>query len=768
MSALPLERESFSPTEPVGQPDRWAEPAGASRREPLGDPLGCVDAILAVALASRDADVGLGPPPELERRLQQAVVASAELSWLAQSFALEPIDLAIVALTLTPDIDLRYGRLFATLNNDAARTRPTMSLVAELLAGDASSADEICASLRAAAPLRGRALLHVVFAAGDVEGEAPALAGMLRVDRQIVAALLGQSQMDDRLVGIARYADSAPPLAALPLPPDEWARMVTVAHQAREVGEPMCLVFAGSPASGRLGTAASLSVSCRVPLLEIDADEVWARPNPEERLRVALREAWFGDAIAFIKARDSLSRTDAGESPVGGMWRGALRSGNEWRRQLLGRAVAEHPGVVVISVDDGAMVSTHHSDEAASAAPVGDTRLRGEDVARAIASVGTRTHVVRFGVPTVARRRAIWACALSAAGAPDDDNSAARVASRFRLLPGQVASAARSAVAAARWRVAADLADRNRDGDTLPRAATVTAADLFAAARAESGAALAALAARIQPVREWSELVLPTDALRQLRELCARAAEGETVFERWGFGRAIARARGAHALFAGPSGTGKTMAAEVLAHELGVDLFRVDLSAVVSKYIGETEKNLERVFRAAEDANGVLFFDEADALFGRRSEVSDAHDRYANVEISYLLQRMEAFDGVSVLATNLRAHLDEAFLRRLSFAVHFPFPDAEHRRAIWSRVWPAETPRSDDLDLDFVAQAFELSGGNIRNVAVAAAFLAASDGGPISLRHVLHAIAREYEKLGKSLDSSAWGRYASVMEREAS
>ena len=202
-------------------------------------------------------------------------------------------------------------------------------------------------------------------------------------------------------------------------------------------------------------------------------------------------------------------------------------------------------------------------------------------------------------------------------------------------------------------------------------------------------------------------------------------------------------------LFAGPSGTGKTMAAEIIAAELGLELYKIDLSTVVSKYIGETEKNLSRIFAEAETSNAILFFDEADALFGKRSEVKDSHDRYANIEIGYLLQRMEEYDGVVILATNLRKNMDEAFVRRLQFTVEFPFPNAEDRRRIWKGVWPAQTPCDPALDVDFLARRFEITGGSIRNIALAAAFLAAADGNVVTMEHLIHATQREYQKMGK-------------------
>jgi SpoVK/Ycf46/Vps4 family AAA+-type ATPase len=210
------------------------------------------------------------------------------------------------------------------------------------------------------------------------------------------------------------------------------------------------------------------------------------------------------------------------------------------------------------------------------------------------------------------------------------------------------------------------------------------------------------------------------------------------------------------ALFAGTSGTGKTMAAEVVARELQLSLFRIDLSGVVSKWIGETEKNLDRVFDAAWDSNAILFFDEADALFGKRSEVKDSHDRYANLEISYLLQKMESYEGLAILATNMRQQIDDAFLRRLTFNVIFPLPEEAERARIWSAVWPAELPRADDVDFDVLAR-IRLAGGNIKNVVLAGAHLAAAEDRSVTFADLVHGIRREYQKLGKQMSAAEVG-----------
>jgi hypothetical protein len=271
-----------------------------------------------------------------------------------------------------------------------------------------------------------------------------------------------------------------------------------------------------------------------------------------------------------------------------------------------------------------------------------------------------------------------------------------------------------------------------------------------AVTRARSSAALAGIAVRIVPRAGWGDIVLPADALAQLRELCQRLDQRTRVFDEWGFGRVLSRGRGTTALFSGGSGTGKTMAAEVIAQALGRELYRIDLARIISKYIGETEKNLERVFAAAQGADAILLFDEADALFGKRSEVKDAHDRYANIEVSYLLQKMEEYDGLAILATNLAEHLDQAFTRRLAAHIHFPFPDAAARLEIWKRAWPPEVPMGSDIDLPAIARDLKVAGGNIRNIALAAAFSAAANGGAVNRSHVFHAVRREHQKAGRA------------------
>ncbi len=340
-------------------------------------------------------------------------------------------------------------------------------------------------------------------------------------------------------------------------------------------------------------------------------------------------------------------------------------------------------------------------------------------------------YLIHFATPTFDDRLRIWQSQLQ----NDSDLDLVSMANQFRFTPGQIEDVIQTAHDYASWR-----------GDAL------TAADLFAASRAHSNQNLSNLATKIQPRYTWEQIVLPEDSRSQLQELVNSVRQRHLVYGQWGFGQKMALGKGVSALFAGESGTGKTMSADIIAKELGLDLYKVNLSTLVSKYIGETEKNLDRIFTEAATSNAILFFDEADSIFGKRSEVKDSHDRYANIEVSYLLQRMETYEGIVILATNLRANLDEAFMRRLQFAVEFPFPKPADRQRIWEVNVPVQTPISADVDFALLAKRFSLAGGNIRNIILAAAFLAAEAETAVSMHHLLRATRREYQKLGRLLD----------------
>ncbi|HTN87859.1 MAG TPA: ATP-binding protein, partial [Sorangium sp.] len=334
-----------------------------------------------------------------------------------------------------------------------------------------------------------------------------------------------------------------------------------------------------------------------------------------------------------------------------------------------------------------------------------------------------------------AARRAMWSAAL-----PDLAPDAALLAARYPIEP----------------HVAAEVALDVRDTAQLEGRAPALA-DVVEAVRTRTAAALSTGASLVRPAVSWDDLVLPPDRLSQLREAIGRLLHQPRVIEEWGFLGARPGAHGVRALFVGPPGTGKTLSAEVMAGALGTDLLVVDISRVVSKWIGETEKNLAAVFDVAERARAVLFFDEADALFGKRTEVSDAHDRYANLETAYLLARLERFEGLVILASNFRQNIDAAFLRRLEFVIEFEEPDLAERERLWSRHVPPGAPLAPDVHLGELSALYPITGGLIRNAAAAAGFLAAGEGTAITRRHFIHAIRREYDKAGRAFPGAPPG-----------
>jgi hypothetical protein len=342
--------------------------------------------------------------------------------------------------------------------------------------------------------------------------------------------------------------------------------------------------------------------------------------------------------------------------------------------------------------------------------------------------------------PTATEQEAEWRAVLGA----DAGDGPAKLAGQFNLGHAAIQQIARQALAT-------DEGDARSSSDRV-----------WDACLAHTRPRLDQLAQRLQPKATWQDIVLPDAESTLLHQIAAQVDQRSRVYQAWGFGQKMSRGLGISVLLAGEPGTGKTMAAEVLANQLRLNLYRIDLSAVVSKYIGETEKNLRRLFDAAEDGGAVLFFDEADALFGKRSEVKDSHDRYANIEINYLLQRMEAFGGLAILATNMKSSLDQAFMRRLRFVVNLPFPGVAQRKQMWQKVFPPQTPtlppdRPGGLDFDQLAR-LNLTGGNIHSAALNAAFLAAQAGGPVTMALVMEAARTELKKLGRVVNELEFRR----------
>ncbi|QRV28975.1 ATP-binding protein [Streptomyces californicus] len=649
--------------------------------------------------------------------------AASRLGRLAREFGLTVLDTEILLIALVPDLDDRFEAFYGYLNDDVSRRRPSIGLALGLC-GAALSDPAARARLAAGAPLRAGGLLLVE------ELNRPFLSRALRVPDRVAAHLLGDDAPDPRL-------------AELLAPWQAVAGAGDPATLAGVLADGVALAYL-SEDQGGAGTALAASALARAGLgvLGLDLARLAEDSSPAEAVRALVREARLTGAGLVCAPLDAVSRDRPGllrlltAAPVPTVLVGRAPWDASWSAvpPLLLHAPRVEPSA------RGALWREAYEQ----AAGAGRGPMSG-------AGHGGRPPEVGHGDPSGD------AAALPAGASPGHPPAIAaplppgiapdHLLAPFLLTPEQITGAARSAAQSARLAGGELTADHVRQG-----------------ARAQNAAGLDRLARRIEPTVGWEDLVLPPDTRTQLRELTARARHRDRVLGEWGMRPGGGRGRGVSALFAGDSGTGKTMSAEVIAADLGLDLYTVDLATVIDKYVGETEKNLERIFTEAAGVNGVLLFDEADAIFGKRSDVKDAHDRYANVESAYLLQRMESFDGLAVLATNLRANLDDAFTRRLDLVVDFPVPDPEQRLLLWDRCLGPTLPRSADLDLAFCAENFELAGGNIRSIAVTSAYLAAEAGSAVTMETVIHAIQREYQKLGRLTLASEFGPYLGLVQ----
>ena len=605
-------------------------------------------------------------------------------AWLCGAAGLGALDAGILLLALAPEIDLKYERIFAYLQDDVTRRRSTVDLALGLLCGRWDERLAARARLAASAPLLRHRLLHV--GADPAHPDPPLPSRTLRPPARVVDFLLGSDEPDAALAGICAPVEPAARLDDVLLPDPQKAALAA-AVRASAGGGTTLVHLRGPYGAGKRTTAEALCRAAGVRLLTVDVDRLLAADDAAARVGDLAREAMLQGAALLWEGFDPLLADER---------RGV-------RDAVLGAARGR-----------------------------GVTFLAGEEAWEpADAPAGQAFHAVRLRRPEYAERVHLWRGALNGAGADVDVEA---LANRFRFTGGQIRDAAATA---------------HRLAGVRDPGARVSGDDLDAACRLRSTPRLAALAEKVETRHRRDDLVLPPDRARQIDEIVLAMRHRARVYGEWGFERALSLGKGLNVLFTGPPGTGKTMAAGIVAGALGLDLYRVDLSALVSKFIGETEKNLARVFAEAEAANAVLFFDEADALFGRRGEVRDGHDRYANLEVAYLLQRMDEHEGVVILATNFRRNMDDAFVRRMHHAVEFLLPGERERLRIWERVFPAATPRAPGLALDALARRLEIAGGSIRNIALSAAFLAADDDGVVRMEHLATAARRELQKLGK-------------------
>ena len=623
---------------------------------------------------------------------------SLRLPELIRRFQLNDFEAQVILLTLAPELNRVYQRLFKYLNDDVTRPWPSVDLALQLFADDTRERAKLLNYVTPEATLRALRLVRLSDEATPLDQ--PVLTRSLKLDDRIVAYLLEAHVHQPIPGGVAEIRDPADASPILNAETERQAHLLRC-RLSRPTSSIPVIALIGKDVDTNTELAAWLVESVRPesPVLVVDGNALNGRDNPEEISDQILREAILKDATIVVRGADEISQASTYQRSL----------------QRLLSASPETPRFLVVGDETGQ-----------------------------IPDFGSSMVTLTVAAPDFYTRRRLWESQLDGVS---DDADLNELAGRFRLTASEIKEAANHAVA---------------KSDVYGDGSGPQLSDYFSASRARTAGAMTGLAERIESIYSWEDLVLTAAVKSQLLSLEHWVRYRYLVYDTWGFSDRVMLGRGLVVLFSGASGTGKTMAAGILARNLELDLYRIDLSQVVSKYIGETEKNLGRIFDAAQSANAVLFFDEADALFGKRSEVKDAHDRYANIEVSYLLQRMEAYDGIAILCTNFRQNLDQAFARRLHMIVEFPQPGVTDRERIWRLLLPESVPQ-DDLDFRFLARQFSLTGGNIKNCVLTAAFQAAAEDSPISMRHVVSAIARELQKMEHPLVRSDFGQYYDVV-----
>lgn len=631
-----------------------------------------------------------------------ALVSDSPWKRLASALRLSAFEMDVILLAFAPQLDLKYEVIYAYLNNDVSRKWPTLDLPLRIFAVDLAKMLSLRSYLLPQGTLFRQGVLQIL---PETFERASWLAQGFSLNHSVAQYLLGHAVIDARLAPVLTPLPANAAWSEIRVSSAVQARLIRVPDLVRNAAtESPLFIFSGPSAAEKKLAAQAICHDLGIPLLQLDLHAVQTLQEPASKLIQPLfLERLLRPSALYVTNADSLWDTDP-------------RAAADACRLLFSLTVGKDP-VFVAADQTGQGIATLSRQEL----------NQHESWHRCI--------TIPFEDLRYDERRAAWEECLSQAAcglpAADIDN----LASRFVFSHSQVQDTIRTAQQSHLLSESPDTPLREED--------------LLQAARAQSGHELGRLAPKVLLVHTWNDLVLPDATLRQVRDTAAAIKFRHVVYSKWKFGQRLAVSRGLKILFAGASGTGKTMTAAVVARDLGLDLYKIDLSAVVSKFIGETEKNLDRIFRAAQSSNSILFFDEADALFGKRSEVNDAHDRYANIEVAYLLQKMEEHDGAVILASNLSRNIDQAFSRRMHYVVEFPLPAELQRVQLWRGMFPPEAPLADDVDFPFLARQFAISGGDIKNVVLAAAFLAAQDGQRITMRHLIDAMRQQSIKRGK-------------------
>ncbi|MGE0825109.1 MAG: ATP-binding protein [Candidatus Binatia bacterium] len=673
-----------------------------------------------------------------ERETASSDPGTASLSFLALSLPLNRFEQFCLIVCLAPEINPNYGKVYAYLQDEFNKRHPTVDLVLRLFSREEEEYPSNRVSLDTTATLLSNRLIKF---GEDADTKVPLTARTLMLDDRIAAYLLGFSRCD-------HYLDNWVEVIAPSKNPQSPSRDKSTADETAE--EPTATASDVPPHDS-----------------QVEAEYYRERAKLQERTSIlaasCFSESGMGHrAIIHFYGQDGASHRSVAQYACNELGRDLLvadlqrlvgglvpqRGEALWRlarEAFLRDAVIYVENIDELLQDDRSTEFNLFFDAIECFSRL--TFLSGHAPWRGPSPVQGQRFVSReCPVPSARVRATLWRDALASRNFAITEKQCEELASTFILTESQIRNAVRAAENELDWEGQSEKIDAI---DILRKAC-----------RNQATVNLGYLAQRIEPTFKRRDIILPENQLEQIDEMVSHVKNSGCVIEKWGFAKKLPYGRGVTALFEGPSGSGKTMAAEIIAHELGVDLYKIDLSTVVSKYIGETEKNLSRIFAEARATNCALFFDEGDALFGKRSaDVKDAHDRYANIEVAYLLQQIENHSGVVILATNLKQNLDEAFIRRMRFIIHFPFPNEDDRENIWRKVFPEKKEDGTPLlskevgsHYPWLARRLKITGGNIKNIALRAAYWAAKREQPadvITMIDIVEAAKRELEKIGR-------------------
>lgn len=642
---------------------------------------------------------------EIDKSAKESKRQSIELRLmrLKEAFNLSDQDVDVLLISLLSEVDTRYEKIYAYLHDDMSKKQMSVGLLLSLLSEGLAPSMRLRERLNARSPLILNMLVEINNE--SVSSAAMSLASTVSINKRIADYLFDFDEIDYMLEGIVKkYShDIKYERIAYLTKYENKIKNIISDNKNQEYSSLILLKSRNNRDCDKI--IKNICSSLNLGLIKIKCERLVNDGRFIQLIRLILREVQLQNAILYWENFSVFLQNDFKDKLI-----------------TIQEELAATNFVSFVSMDQ----DWQPDDEGVFFIPV------------------------ELPLPDTREKDEIWHNALEKEKIVINPEELENIIRRFNFSNDQIFGVANTANCISRWKHdASGRVDKNT---------------LLEACRIKSGKRIVSFSRKLVPIRTLQDIVLPKDQFTQLNELISAVKYKSLVLEEWGFENKLSVGKSINILFSGASGTGKTLAAEIIATELAMDIFKIDLSSVVSKYIGETEKHLSIIFDDARSSNAILFFDEADALFGKRTETKDAHDRFANIETSYLLQKIEEYDGIVILTSNLRNNIDVAFIRRMYAIVEFPFPDEQHRKKIWQSLFPDQLPVDETIDYSFLAKQLKLTGGHIKNIGLCAAFLSAADEQCLSMRHLIFAAKREYQKLNKPCTEADFGNYFELIK----